>query len=93
MYPSPTSLYQPQVPQQPSQLIPQTSNQNIHPSPPPPSIPTSSSTYPYPQNNYNSNSTLPGHPVQQAMPYLTASATNQQNVPLSVSIIRKFYFN
>jgi hypothetical protein len=92
MYPAPSSVYRPQLPQPPlppqqqqSQFISQTANPNIHP---PPSAPTSSSTYPYPQYNYNSNLAASGHPgqpplVPQPMPYSmggnTAAATSQQN--------------
>ena len=100
MYPSPSTVYRPQVLQQPSQLIPQTTNQNIHPSPPPP--PTSSSSYPYTQYNHNSNAVTSGHPGQQpfsppTVPFGTATnvtgPTNQQNNnnlnnALSVSIMK-----
>src|SRR5690349_13285537 len=90
MYPSPSPAYRPQMPQQPPQLIPQTTNQNVRPTPPPPppSVSTASSTYPYLPYNYNSNSVASGHPGQppllpQPMPYAmggnTASSANQQN--------------
>ncbi len=88
MYPPPSSLYRPQVPQQPPQLISQTMNQNVHPSLPLPPGPPSSSAYPYQHSNYNSNSATSGHPgqpllVPQSMPYAmggsTTGATNQQN--------------
>ena len=84
MYPAAvaSSSYRPQLPQQPSQLIPQTNNQNIHPPFP---APPSSSSYPYPQHNYNVNTPASGHPGQpplypQTMPAAMGnSATNQQN--------------
>lgn len=95
MYPSPPpSIYQPQVSQQPSQLMPQIGNPNIHPPlPPTNSTPTQS----YPQYNYNSNAASSGHPgqpsfVPQSMPYTMGgnapTISNQQNNnlinPLSV---------
>jgi hypothetical protein len=54
--------------QQPSQLIPQTTNQNTHSSSPPPLAATPSSTYPYPQYNHNSNAAMSGHPGQPPFP-------------------------
>jgi hypothetical protein len=104
MYPSPSTVYRPQVLQQPSQLIPQTTNQNIHPSSPPlPPPPTSSSSaYPYTQYNQNSNAVASGHSGQQpfsphAVPFGMATnvtgPTNHQNNnnlnnPQSVSIMK-----
>jgi hypothetical protein len=101
MYPAPSSAYRPQLPQQSTQFIPQTTNQNVHPPPP---VPTASGTYPYPQHNHHLNSPASGHPGQptlypQPMPYAmggsVASATNQQNNnlngPLSVRMSLSFY--
>jgi hypothetical protein len=90
MYPSPSSAYRPQIPQQQPPLIPQTINQNTHSLPPPP---PSSSTHPYPQYNHNSNTAASGHPplVPQPMARSTAGPINQQNNnlngPLPVSIL------
>jgi hypothetical protein len=96
MYPSPATAYRPQP-----QLIPQMTNQNLHPSspPPPPPPPTSTSSSNYPYYSHNSNAPTSGHPGQppfipQPTPYAmggsTTGATNQQNNnlngPPSVSI-------
>ena len=101
MYPSPASLYHPQASQQPSQLISQTTTQNIHSSPPPSSAATSS-TYPYSQYNHTSNAVTSGLPGQPPFPSPTmpsttagniAGATNHQNNnlhgPPSVSIMKR----
>lgn len=76
MYPSPASLYRPQIPAQPVQ-------HNSHPSSAPP---PSASSYPYPQHNHQSMPPTSGHPGQ-AMPYtmgaIPPGATNQPNTNLN----------